>query len=55
MPKFLIQATVSRLIEADDEVDAQSVAGDFSASMSDVGEVLTTVVIPMDELTPFTK
>jgi hypothetical protein len=55
MPNFLIQTTISRLIEADDEDDALSCAEEAACGMADVGEMCSIKVIPMDELTLVTR
>lgn len=55
MPKFLIQTTITRLIEAYDEDEAVSCAEEASAGMADVAEVLSLKVIPMDDLTLITR
>ena len=38
MPRFLIQATVSRIIEADDEVDAKCCAEALAAEYAELGD-----------------
>ena len=56
MPKFLIQVTVSRLVEADDQADANQVANDFALQLDDgFGDMTVGTALPLDEIVLVTR
>lgn len=54
MPRFLIQVTISRMVEADDQADANQVANEFALQLDDgFGDMTVGTALPMDEIVLF--